>query len=192
MRECTTNVDVRVFVVSDLAPDGGEVSSPTPLARPVKVLRLVAHGPQEIAPQVFEILPVGLLGDTKERGRRDVVSVMGPGQDSSELQHNGPMSPPSRVNINPVADVSASGGVFGQIHLTNKNTTAGVRCATATREFGGDASSLGLAASDRRRHRLPAQPDTDEAVEATLAVAAREVEDAWLTTWILDRVTFRI
>ncbi len=34
-------------------------------------------------------------------------------------------------------------------------------------------------------------PDTDDAVEAMLAVAAREVDEAWLATWLRERVTFR-
>ena len=35
------------------------------------------------------------------------------------------------------------------------------------------------------------QPDTDDAVEAMLAVAAREVDETWLATWLRERVTFR-
>jgi len=35
------------------------------------------------------------------------------------------------------------------------------------------------------------QPDTDEAVEAMLAVAAREVDEGWLANWLRERVTFR-
>ena len=34
------------------------------------------------------------------------------------------------------------------------------------------------------------QPDTDDAVDAMLAVAAREVDEAWLATWLRERVTF--
>jgi death-on-curing protein len=34
-------------------------------------------------------------------------------------------------------------------------------------------------------------PDTDDAVAAMLAVAAREVDEAWLATWLRERVTFR-
>ena len=33
-------------------------------------------------------------------------------------------------------------------------------------------------------------PDTDDAVAAMLAVAAREVDEAWLATWLRERVTF--
>ena len=36
------------------------------------------------------------------------------------------------------------------------------------------------------------QPDVDDAVEAMLAVAAREVDEAWLADWLRDRVTFRV
>jgi death-on-curing protein len=35
------------------------------------------------------------------------------------------------------------------------------------------------------------QPDTDDAVEAMLAVAAREVDETWLANWLRERVTFR-
>jgi death-on-curing protein len=35
------------------------------------------------------------------------------------------------------------------------------------------------------------QPDTDAAVEAMLAVAARDVDEAWLADWLRERVTFR-
>ncbi len=35
------------------------------------------------------------------------------------------------------------------------------------------------------------QPDTDQAVDAMLAVAARNVEEAWLAAWLRERVTFR-
>lgn len=35
------------------------------------------------------------------------------------------------------------------------------------------------------------QPDTDEAVDAMIAVAARDVEEKWLAGWLRDRVTFR-
>lgn len=34
-------------------------------------------------------------------------------------------------------------------------------------------------------------PDTDDAVAAMLAVAAREVDEAWLATWLRERVTLR-
>jgi death-on-curing protein len=34
------------------------------------------------------------------------------------------------------------------------------------------------------------QPDTDEAVDAMIAVAARDVEEKWLAGWLRDRVTF--
>ena len=34
-------------------------------------------------------------------------------------------------------------------------------------------------------------PDPDDAVEAMLAVAAREVDEAWLAVWLRKRVTFR-
>ena len=33
-------------------------------------------------------------------------------------------------------------------------------------------------------------PEVDEAVEAMLAVAAREVDEAWLATWLRERVSF--
>ena len=33
-------------------------------------------------------------------------------------------------------------------------------------------------------------PDTDDAVEAMLAVAAREVDEQWLANWLRERVTF--
>jgi death-on-curing protein len=35
------------------------------------------------------------------------------------------------------------------------------------------------------------QPNTDDAVEAMLAVAGREVDETWLANWLLERVTFR-
>jgi len=35
------------------------------------------------------------------------------------------------------------------------------------------------------------QPDTDDAVEAMLAVAAREVDETWLANRLHDRVTLR-
>lgn len=34
-------------------------------------------------------------------------------------------------------------------------------------------------------------PDPDDAVKAMLAVAAREVGEAWLAIWLRERVTFR-
>ena len=34
------------------------------------------------------------------------------------------------------------------------------------------------------------QPDVHEAVEAMLAVAAREVDETWLAAWLRDRVSF--
>lgn len=34
------------------------------------------------------------------------------------------------------------------------------------------------------------QPDTDEAVVAMFSVAAREVDEMWLSTWLRERVTF--
>lgn len=34
------------------------------------------------------------------------------------------------------------------------------------------------------------QPDTDEAVGAMLAVAARDVDEAWMASWLSERVTF--
>lgn len=34
-------------------------------------------------------------------------------------------------------------------------------------------------------------PDTDEAVEAMLAVATSDVDEAWLADWLRERVTFR-
>lgn len=33
-------------------------------------------------------------------------------------------------------------------------------------------------------------PDVDEAVDAMLAVAARDVDEAWLATWLRERVSF--
>lgn len=33
-------------------------------------------------------------------------------------------------------------------------------------------------------------PDVDEAVDAMLAVAAREVDEAWLAAWLRDRISF--
>ena len=35
------------------------------------------------------------------------------------------------------------------------------------------------------------QPDTDQAVDAMLAVAARDVDETWLAGWLRERVTFR-
>jgi death-on-curing protein len=35
------------------------------------------------------------------------------------------------------------------------------------------------------------QPDTEDAVEAMLAVAAREVDETWLANWLRERITFR-
>lgn len=35
------------------------------------------------------------------------------------------------------------------------------------------------------------QPDTDDAVEAMLAVAARDVDETWLASWLRERVIFR-
>jgi death-on-curing protein len=35
------------------------------------------------------------------------------------------------------------------------------------------------------------QPSVDDAVEAMFAVAAREVDESWLASWIRKRVTFR-
>lgn len=34
-------------------------------------------------------------------------------------------------------------------------------------------------------------PDTDQAVEAMLAVAAHDVDETWLAGWLRDRVVFR-
>ena len=34
------------------------------------------------------------------------------------------------------------------------------------------------------------RPDTNEAVEAMLAVAAKDVDEAWLAAWLKDRVEF--
>ena len=34
------------------------------------------------------------------------------------------------------------------------------------------------------------QPNVDEAVEAMQAVAARDVDEAWLAAWLLERVSF--
>lgn len=34
------------------------------------------------------------------------------------------------------------------------------------------------------------QPDTDDAVEAMPAVAAREVDETWFANWLRERVTF--
>ena len=34
------------------------------------------------------------------------------------------------------------------------------------------------------------QPDVDDAVDAMLAVAARDVDEAWLVAWLRERVTF--
>jgi death-on-curing protein len=36
-----------------------------------------------------------------------------------------------------------------------------------------------------------AQPDTDQAVDAMLAVAARDVDETWLAGWLRERVAFR-
>ena len=36
-----------------------------------------------------------------------------------------------------------------------------------------------------------AQPDTDQAVDAMLAVAARDVDEPWLASWLRERVSFR-
>ena len=36
----------------------------------------------------------------------------------------------------------------------------------------------------------PDPPDVDEAEKAMLAVAAREVDEAWLSAWLRERVTF--
>ena len=33
-------------------------------------------------------------------------------------------------------------------------------------------------------------PDVDEAVDAMLAVAAREVDEAWLAAWLRERISF--
>jgi death-on-curing protein len=33
-------------------------------------------------------------------------------------------------------------------------------------------------------------PDTDDAVDAVVAVAARDVDEAWLAAWLCDRVTY--
>ena len=35
------------------------------------------------------------------------------------------------------------------------------------------------------------QPDTDHAVDAMLAVAARDVDETWLAGWLRERVAFR-
>lgn len=35
------------------------------------------------------------------------------------------------------------------------------------------------------------EPDTNAAVDAMLAVAARDVDEAWLAEWLRERVTFR-
>ena len=35
------------------------------------------------------------------------------------------------------------------------------------------------------------QPNTDEAVDAMLAVAARDVDEAWLADWLRQRAAFR-
>jgi hypothetical protein len=56
---------------------------------------------------------------------------------------------------------------------------------------------IGTYASARRAAHLndgswnDGHPDVDDAVEAMLAVAAREVDETWLATWLRDRVTFR-
>jgi death on curing protein len=36
----------------------------------------------------------------------------------------------------------------------------------------------------------PNPPDTDEAVDAMIAVAAREVDEAWFADWLRERVQF--
>lgn len=36
----------------------------------------------------------------------------------------------------------------------------------------------------------PDPPDTDQAVEAMLAVAARHVDEAWFAEWLRERVQF--
>lgn len=36
----------------------------------------------------------------------------------------------------------------------------------------------------------PDPPDVDEAEQAMLAVAGREVDESWLSTWLRERVTF--
>jgi death on curing protein len=33
-------------------------------------------------------------------------------------------------------------------------------------------------------------PDVDDAVDTMLAVAARDVDEAWLATWLRERVSF--
>ncbi len=35
------------------------------------------------------------------------------------------------------------------------------------------------------------QPDTDQSVDAMLAVAARDVDETWLAGWLRERVAFR-
>ncbi len=35
------------------------------------------------------------------------------------------------------------------------------------------------------------QPNFDDAVEAMFAVAAREVDETWLASWLRERITFR-
>jgi|TARA_R110002110_G_scaffold156259_4_gene351245 death-on-curing protein len=35
------------------------------------------------------------------------------------------------------------------------------------------------------------QPDTDHAVDAMLAVAARDVDERWLAGWLRERAVFR-
>ncbi len=35
------------------------------------------------------------------------------------------------------------------------------------------------------------QPNVDDAVEAMFAVAAREVDETWLASWLRERITFR-
>ncbi len=39
-------------------------------------------------------------------------------------------------------------------------------------------------------HWKPNHPDVNEAVDAMLAVAARDVDEAWLAAWLLERVSF--
>lgn len=36
-----------------------------------------------------------------------------------------------------------------------------------------------------------AQPDADQAVDAMLAVAARDIDETWLADWLRERVAFR-
>ena len=39
---------------------------------------------------------------------------------------------------------------------------------------------------------VPRPTDIDDAVQAMLAVAARDVDEAWLATWLRQRVRFTI